>query len=209
MNDGTYNFCRYEGKLYIGDGSISEGNGIYYKNIVEANLPKYYQGELIYGNWNNSLYGMGFLIRITIPCTYREIRYSFCSYCQKLESIVFEENSQVESIGKWFAGVTAISSITFPYSLKRVEGTCMFFDCKKLKQIIFWGNCAVSGRIFNNNNPADIFIIIVSTRYPSTTFGEKDVTAVIDLPVIKKYATCKVYPRSKRTKILVNTITNN
>ena len=190
MNDGTFNFCDKSGERYIGDGTDNAGNGVVDKNIVEAKLPKYFDNVRIYGTWTSTFEGIKTLKSVFVPKTYKILRGDFCVFCSSLESVVFEDNSQIETIEGWFVQQTSVASITLPSSLKKLSSKSTFYGCTKLKQILFLGKIAV-GNEYNDiftNVPSDL-VIIVSKDYPSTTFGGRNVNA-ISLPPTKRILTC-------------------
>lgn len=189
MNDGTFNFYNNSDKLYVGNGTTKDGNGAFNKQIVDAKLPMYFNEKKIYGTWHSCFENILTLKSVFVPRTYKEIQNDFCWGCSNLESVTFEENSQIEAIYGWFVGKTSISSITLPRGLKTLLSKATFSDCTKLKQVLFLGNIAVGNddNIFYNV-PSDL-VIIVSNNYPSTTFGERSVN-VISLPSPKRVLTC-------------------
>ena len=203
MNDGTFNFF-YDrfGVLYIGDGSEKSGNGAFNKSVVDAILPVYYGSDKVYGTHLSAFEGLSFLKSIFIPKTYKALLYDFCPNCAKLETITFEENSQVEIIGDYFLQGTAITTIILPFSLKKISSTCTFRGCNKLKLIVYMGNIPVG----NDNNMfggvSSDLKIIVSKKYPSKTFGGRNVTSVA-LPFPKNLLTCTKNRRMKITLFIV------
>ena len=166
MNDGTFNIYDYNGFLYIGNGTSINGNGVYKEGIVDAKLPRYFNDVKIYGTWGSCFEGVLTLKSIFVPKTYRVINNDFCPGCPNLESVVFEETSEIESIGSFVVQSTAITTITLPSSLKKFSSRCAFRSCSKLKQIIFMGRIVIESDFeMFKNVPTDI-IINVGKKIP-------------------------------------------
>ena len=179
FHDNDFNFIEKNGKLYLGDGTGESGNCAYNKKIVDAILPKYFGETQVYGTLTSCFESMSSLKSIFIPNTYKEIQFDFCPNSFNVESIIFEENSQVESIGNWFAQCTAITSITLPSSLKSFSTYCTFNGCAKLKQIIFLGrNKFEEGTKTLKDVPEDL-VIFVGKNYRWKTFGGRKVAGVL------------------------------
>ena len=162
---------------------------MYRSGIIDAILPRYFNDVKMYGTWNSCFESVLTLKSIFVPKTYRIIQMDFCPNCYNLESVVFEETSEIESIGSFVVQGTAIKTITLPSSLKSFSSYCAFRDCNKLKQIIFMGIIAIDYDFeMFNNVPSDV-IINVGKKYPSKTFGGINVT-LLNLPKPRRILTC-------------------
>ena len=179
LHDENYNFCYVGDLLFVGDGTNNISNGAYNKSLVDAILPSTFNGQQIYGTYKHAFHRLPSLKTIFIPKTYKILYNDFCPESINVDSIVFEENSQVESIGDYFAQGTAITSIILPSSLKTLSSECPFRWCNNLKQIIFLGrNKFEEGRETFKNVTSDL-VIFVGRNYRWKTFGGRKVTGVL------------------------------
>ena len=202
LHDDNFNFFWKDDKLYVGDGTNIAGNCAHNKNIVNAILPKIFGENQIYGTLSSCFESMSSLKSIFIPNTYKELGYDFCPNSLNVESIIFEENSQVEFIGRWFAQRTAITSIILPCSLRTFSPYCTFKGCTKLKQIIFLGR----NKFDEDNNtlyqvPQDL-VIFVGMNYRWKTFGGRKVTGVL-YRYGQHICTCRYRRENKASLIFV------
>ena len=83
--------------------------------------------------------------QITIAAGAKEInRYAF-SDCWALETVIFEENSQLTSIGEYaFENCSSLTEITIPESVTSI-GADAFYNCSGLTQITINGNISTLG----------------------------------------------------------------
>jgi hypothetical protein len=77
------------------------------------------------------------LKEITIPANVKNIgRHAFYN-CSQLESVVFEENSQLETICAYaFSDCTSLKTITIPANVKEIEFNA-FYNCYNLEKVTF------------------------------------------------------------------------
>ena len=75
------------------------------------------------------------LTSVTIPSSVTSIGSSAFGDCVSLSSIVFEEGSQLKSLGGVFHGCTALEGLTLPESVTSLSGT--FSGCTSLAEVTF------------------------------------------------------------------------
>lgn len=101
---------------------------------------------------------------ITIPASVASINYSAFSGCSSLENVLFEENSQLSTIGNSaFYGCGNMTSITIPGGVTAI-GDYAFYSCSSLTNINFPDNTTTIGyhafrrceRLASINIPASI-----------------------------------------------------
>ena len=86
-----------------------------------------------------NMYG-AHLNRLVIPNTFTTIRDSELNSLKELTEIIFEENSQLTSIGEWtFADCSNLSSVTISNSVTSI-GNGAFYNCPSLSEVIFEEN---------------------------------------------------------------------
>ena len=79
--------------------------------------------------------GYGFLTRIEIPSSVTSIGEWAFSHCSALETVTFEDNSQLESIGSYaFQSCSALTSIEIPSRVTSI-GSGAFSSCSNLTSI--------------------------------------------------------------------------
>lgn len=74
-----------------------------------------------------------------IPSFIKKICQSTFSECKQIQSIIFTENSELESIGDFAFADSSISTITLPSSVIEI-GSNAFNQCKNLKNLYFQEN---------------------------------------------------------------------
>lgn len=83
---------------------------------------------------------------ITIPASVASINYSAFSGCSSLENVLFEENSQLSTIGNSaFYGCGNMTSITIPGGVTAI-GDYAFYSCSSLTNINFSDNITTIGK---------------------------------------------------------------
>lgn len=187
LHSDDFNFVYKNDLLYVGGSTTDAGNGAYNKNIVNAYLPSSFNGVRIYGTQDSCFQSITTLKYVFIPRTYKVIEDDFCVFSSNVVSIVFEENSEVESIGGWFAEGTSITQLILPSSIKTLSTNSPFANCKKLKLVIFKGNIFLDAGTSFSNSPDNI-VILVKHDYKYDTFGGKSVMKIIPEP--KQLKTC-------------------
>ena len=86
-------------------------------------------GKGAFGNWNN-------LKKITISSTIKIIGKRAFAQCEKLETIIFDENSKVEEIEDFaFQDCINLKEIKLPNSIKRINFNKVFDGCDNIKEI--------------------------------------------------------------------------
>ena len=205
MHDDTYYFVYKGGHLYVGSTANAASNGLYNKSIVNAILPVYFNGTRIYGTIDSCLNGVTTLKYVFIPRTYIIIEEELCNSSPNVESIVFEENSKCVFIGHSFARTTSITQIILPSSLKTFITANSFYDCKKLKNIVYQGSLKINddSSLFANV-PSDL-VIHVSTKYAYGTFGGRSVTKDL-LPKLSIALSCKRRQNFKSSLFFVSIV---
>lgn len=78
------------------------------------------------------------LTSITIPESVTRLLAGAFDQCVNLETVVFAEGSQLESIGRLVFRKTSLTTITIPGSVKAID-SMVFSDCKKLNVLYFCG----------------------------------------------------------------------
>ena len=114
----------------IADGD--EYNGAFTAtNITNITIP---DSVTSIGNWAFS--DCHSLTSITIPASVASIGFGAFWCCDKLETLIFEEGSQLERIGsEAFLGCSSLTSITIPASISNIEYGA-FSRCSKLVTVI-------------------------------------------------------------------------
>jgi hypothetical protein len=192
-HDNTYNYYLHsDGNLYIGNGSDSMQNGAYDINLENAILPAYYEGVKIYGTFYRCLGGLPNLRTIFIPRTYRFIGDDLFHHSYKVETVEFEEYSEVQYIGYWMAIGSSITSFTFPSSLKELTIVHSFYGCKNLKSIFYQGMINPPYDYYTFEGVNQDFKIYVRKDYPYDTFGGKSVTKLLEPPPTPVKCTCPI-----------------
>ena len=99
-------------------------------------IPSTYQGKPVIGIKDHAFAGNINLESISIPNSITSIgEYAFYD-CYSLKEVIFEDDSQLTSIGKRAFSYTALESIIIPKSVKTL-GSYAFGVCFNLKVIIF------------------------------------------------------------------------
>ena len=186
MSDSIYNFAYQADKLYVQGKDISiDGNGVCNRSIVEAYLPPFYQGIRIYGTGYKCLSRLSNLKYVFIPRTYRVIGGDFCHSSSNVETIEFEENSQVSTISGWFAFATSISKIYIPSSVKVLSNAETFRSCIKLKKIFYGGMMKIeNNNLFLSGVPSDLEVY-VRVDYKYSDFGGRSIKKILANPMLK------------------------
>ncbi len=84
-----------------------------------------------------AFYKCNSLTSIEISKSVISIGYSAFKDCSKLSSVIFEENSQLTSIGEYaFSGCSSLTSIVIPNSVESI-GSWEFYGCAKLASVTF------------------------------------------------------------------------
>ena len=161
MEEKDFNFILVEGKWYVGKSDTSSANGLVDpSNVVNVFLPRYHQGILVYGTRYRCFFELNSLKRVFIPNTYKVIYGDFVKFSRNLESIVFEENSQIETIYGYFAEGTSIREMYFPASLKMIDPRSIFNSCNSLQRVFFASMIKVeyNAYMFPNRDDIQIFV---------------------------------------------------
>ena len=189
-HDSDFNYVYKEGYLYVGGVNSSvNGNGAFNKSIVEAILPIKFQNNAIYGTTYKCLSNIQTLKKVFVPRTYKLISADFCWLCRSLESIVFEENSNIKKMGGWIASATSIRTFTFPSNIKTLRFNRTFWNCYNLEAIYY--PLAIecdSNSIFDSITPSKI-TVYTRVDYKFNTFCGAAVVKA--LTVQKRYYSCK------------------
>ena len=84
--------------------------------------------------------------RIVFPASVREIDARSCCECPNLREIVFNEHSDLRTIGAFaFSGCSVLKDISFPQGLDLIDESA-FFGCKGFKNIIIPQSVSEIGR---------------------------------------------------------------
>ena len=190
QHDSDFYFVFLRGKLYVGGENRSvNGNGAYNKSIVEAILPQKFENTRIYGTQFKCLAMIPSLKKVFVPRTYKVIETDFCYESRNVESIIFEENSELEVMMGWVAPATSIKSFSFPSNIKRLIFTSSFRNCNSLRIIYFPLKFQCNNAtIFNSITPSDIKVF-VRKDYSYDDFCGAEVVKVLEPP--KRYITCR------------------
>ena len=157
-----FNFLYYNGHLLIGSSpSNISGNGVCNKSIVDAILPRYFNGVQVYGTGYYSISQLSCLKTVFIPSTYRQISEDTFHGDRALETVTFEDQRSIIYFGFWLFLNANISSITIPYKAKHISIITSFFGCKNLKSVYYQGMLNITS---NENTfagvPADLKIFV-------------------------------------------------
>jgi len=91
------------------------------------------------------------LTSIVIPKSVRIIEYQAFQNCSKLTDVIFEEDSQLKTIGPFaFNGCTKLRNINFPKSLTKIE-IFAFADCP-IENVELHNVTYIGERAFDNIN---------------------------------------------------------
>ena len=130
----------------------ADGNGYLVSGIGTANtnhiiIPSVYEGKPVVGIKENSFKENTYLSSITIPDTVTIIgSYAFFR-CDRLASVNFGKNSQLESIGSAaFYNCDNLRSFNFPNTLKNI-GEEAFYECSTLTNITLPDSLISIGRV--------------------------------------------------------------
>lgn len=147
--NGTYSFAPVEINGVSGYAVVSYGGSD--ENIV---IPSTHDGKpviaLADGAFSKNLdqgskkTGNKYIKSVTIPNTIIKIDTDAFYNCYALGTIIFEENSKLEEIGKSaFHGCTPMTSIKIPASVKTIGDRAFYYNWK-LSSVVFEGNNLVS-----------------------------------------------------------------
>lgn len=104
------------------------------KDITEVTIPPFIK------RISSCAFAFSKIEYIMIPKQVTEICSFAFSNCKELQKVEFEENSDLQIIGKYAFGCTSIESITIPKHITKIsEGT--FFNCEKFQEINFHDDC--------------------------------------------------------------------
>ena len=171
----------YAGRYVIGsDDNLTHGNGAKNKSIINAYLPRTNNDTQVYGTGYRSLSLLKFLKTVHIPKTYKYIGHDSFRDCPLLESVTFEKNSQVETIGFWLLRNTQIKTFTYPSSAKTIKIQYSFYGCTKLKSIFYRGMLRINNNDNSFTNVSDSMKIYVLKNYPYDDIGGRKVTKVLN-----------------------------
>ena len=203
MNPEDFNYVFVDGKWYVGKEDTSNANGLVDPtNVTDVILPRYHENTLIYGTRYRCFYYLQTLKTVFIPNTYKFIDADFCYAAYNIESIIFEENSQVERIRHYFAMSTSIQEIRIPSSLKSIETNCAL-NSKCLKRV-FWEskiNVNYDATMFNTNNDIKILVPI---DYKYDVLCNITVTKILNSIKPKPSPICRYY--LSKIPLLINLI---
>lgn len=130
--------CKYSGDATEVDipDSIVVDNKVY-------NVTRIYESTFKYSN----------ITKVTVSASIKEIGCNAFYNCSQLESVVFEENSQLETICAYaFSNCTSLKMITIPANVKEIESFA-FYNCYNLEKVTFEENLqltTISGYAFYN-----------------------------------------------------------
>ena len=189
-HDETFNYVYIDNFLYVGGSDVNEyGNGAYNKDIVEAILPKKYQNVMIYGTAYRCLGSLPKLKKVFVPRTYKFLYADFCKFSSNVESITFEDNSELDVISGWVAYGTLIKTFVIPSNVKALDLREAFGSCKNIETIYYAGKLKCND--LNAFVGSSLSSISVYTRenYGYNTFCNASVVKVLSIP--KKFITCK------------------
>ena len=180
MNPEDFNYFLVGGKWFVGKENTSKANGLVNpENVADVILPRFHNGIKIYGTRYRCFYQLPALKTIFIPNNYRLIEADFCYFSTNVESITFEEDSQITKICHHFALLTKIKEISIPSSLKYFEETYAFYQCMQLKRIFFESNIRVNydNLMFGDGCDPQIY---VPRNYKHDLFCNKSVIKILD-----------------------------
>lgn len=118
------------------------------------------------------------------------------SCCHKINSIEFQENSQLETIEYCAFAPSSIENITIPSSVIQIGDSC-FTSCKNLKSVIFSENSELRylGKFaFFNSTLEKIEISPKITKIQESPFAMCDQLKKVDFSIGSKLRTFGKYP---------------
>ncbi len=143
IGSSAFEYCTSLESVTIGNSVTSIGSSAFCDctNLTEINFNATAMNDLSEGVFCHAgQSGTGITVNIGANVT-KIPAYLFCSYdadyAPKITSVVFDENSQCESIGKCaFRYCTSLTSITIPSSVTSI-GFDAFYNCTNLTSITF------------------------------------------------------------------------
>ncbi len=143
LGGGIYNEFKYV--ILIDDNDepyieITDYLGSDNENVIIPNVINIGNKNISVTSIGREAFSNSSLSSIIIPNNITAIGYYAFSNCTNLESITFEENSQLTAIGEYvFSGCTSLISIIIPDSITSIESDA-FSGCTNLESIIFGEN---------------------------------------------------------------------
>ena len=169
-------------------------NGVidsFVSQLEDAVIPSYVEGKLVDRLGYRCLRELPNLKFVFIPNTIKEIAADSFLDCPNLKTVIFEQNSQLSSISRYAFYSTGISSITFPPSLKTINGDYLFHNCPQLHTIVIQSLVTTDSQTIFDQTDQDVRIL-VPHNYPSSLFGTKNVLTVLPSFVsLKRCFTCQ------------------
>ena len=178
MEHDDFNYVKVDEYWYLGKKDTSAANCLVNpENAENVILPRYHEGKLVYGTRYRCFFKVSTLKTVFIPNTYRVINSDFCHTATNVVSITFEDNSQVEEIGSYFALSTSIEEIHFPASIKKFFPSKTLY-CSTLKRVYFASMLKVDycSNLFMSGIDVKIFVPV---NYKYDTFSDKAVTKIL------------------------------
>ncbi len=107
------------------------------KSVNSVSIPKIIEGAKVTSIGDEVFFECSSLTSIEIPNSVTKIGQSSFYGCELLESVIFEDDSSLETIGLFaFSNCIALHSIVLPYSVKLIYA-CAFRRCKNLNSVTF------------------------------------------------------------------------
>ena len=136
---------------------------------------------------SNSTFSHCNIKTITIPRSVTSIGFNAFQMCGELESVIFQEDSELTSIGQGaFSYCSSLKSITIPNGVTTIEDRA-FAECSSLTSVMLPSSLNwIGSGIFNNNSgmrmiyvPADIQYCF-DDSFSYFTFYDSDGTSILD-----------------------------
>lgn len=181
IDKDAFSCCEFE-KMSLPSSILKFNEGCFYQvyklkdiSIIQSNNVNsiiYYDNKFILGKSSPfcSDYDILYFARrdikeATIPSTIKKIASFAFADCNMLKSVTFEDNSQLNEIGKYSFAWTSIKRITIPSSVTKID-ECAFFFCKKLEFVDFFDD----SRLHSIENGAFNITSLVQIKIPSHVY---------------------------------------
>ncbi|MGN1194125.1 MAG: leucine-rich repeat domain-containing protein, partial [Acutalibacteraceae bacterium] len=129
-------------------------SAFYYCDLTEFNMP-----STVTSIGVSAFYACDSLTAVNIPAGVTQIADNTFSYCDSLSAVVFEENSQLETIGKNAFYDCSITSLTVPASVREIGDSA--FGSNAITSLTFAENGSletIGASAFSSNALENVFI---------------------------------------------------
>lgn len=131
---GNKNFMYIDDKMIVGKNNSKSDNYDFLlfvrRDIKNVIIPSFIKIICPYS------FSESIIERIEIPCHITEIGDNAFSFCQKLQQVTFESNSELHKIGRNAFAFSSIKNIIIPDNIVKIEEES-FNKCMKLQKVEF------------------------------------------------------------------------